>query len=108
RDNAEPEMGAREHDGRAGGSEVWTSSHTGDPGRFEVHDRFEQRVFAVVERVIVRERHAVDTKIDERVDRDRWRAEVKRFSGHRAAAFGDAALEIRQAEVRFRDGLDDL
>ena len=66
--------------------------------------RVEQRLRAEVERVVVRERDAVDAEEAEHLDRDRRCAEEERLArvGPRLSTRGDAALEVERRTGRPR------
>ena len=78
--------------------DVLTRARPADAGFAQVGERVEQRLGAVVERVVVGKRDAVDADVHERLHRLRRSAEVERF-GHRLATIRDAALEVEDAQV---------
>src|SRR4030095_11360071 len=76
-----------------------------DPGDFglpQLLERVEKRRAVEVERVVVRERHAVDAELRQDLGRRRWGAEEERLPriGPRGPARRDAALEVQHEEVR--------
>jgi hypothetical protein len=75
-----------------------------------VLERVEQRQWAEVESVVVRQGHAVDAEPDEGIDRCRWRTEEERLAWIEPArsALGDAALEIEHEQIRRASDRDDL
>jgi hypothetical protein len=62
-----------------------------------VREGVEERLRPEVERVVVRERDAVDAEVGERLRGHRRRAEVEDAPRRRPPALRDAALQIRQA-----------
>jgi hypothetical protein len=70
----------------------------------------EQRLGAVVERVVVGQAHAVDPEVGQRLDGRRRGAEEERLArvGPAPATLGDAALEVEHEQVGLARHLHDL
>ena len=100
-DDREAMLARRDGARRSRAGLVRAGSDAGDAGRLEVVERVQQRLRAVVERVVVGERHAVDADAREQLGRERGRAEEERLPGRRPplAARRDAALEVEDEQV---------
>ena len=70
-------------------------------------ERLEQCLDPAAEGVVVRERDAVDTEVEQRLDRHGRGLESERLR-RRLAALGDAALEVEDEEVGAAGDLDQL
>ena len=105
---ADPNTSGSQHDWSAGRGEIRSRADARDPAPFEVDERVEERFGSEIERVVVRERYAVDAEVGERIDRGGRRAEVEHPPRRRRAALGDAALQVEDADVGLADRRHDL
>jgi hypothetical protein len=109
-EHRQPRLAGLQRGMRPCAAQVWSGTHPGDAGAVEVIERVEQGVVAVVERVVVSERHAVDAQMTKDVDRVGRCAEEELLAGSppRSPPRGDAALEIQDEEIGRARHLDDL
>lgn len=109
-EHRQPRLAGLQRGMRPCAAQVRSGTHPSDAGAVEVIERVEQGVVAVVERVVVSERHAVDAQMTKDVDRVGRCAEEELLAGSppRSPPRGDAALEIQDEEIGRARHLDDL
>jgi hypothetical protein len=107
-DHHQPQPPALEHYGRTRPLTIGAGADPLDACCAEVVEGVQQRLGAVVQSMVVGERHAVDAEQVQRLYCGRRRAEEERLArvGPALAALGDAALEVEHEEIRLVRELD--
>jgi hypothetical protein len=106
RHDAEAETAELEHHRGACRDVVAARAHVPDPGRLEASQGVEQGLDAEVQGVVVREGHAADAEIDERLHGAGWSPEEERLLriGPRFASIRDAAFEVEDEQIGLATG----